>query len=328
MAARIRGAPLTSGGTENIFLALKSARDQARRRGHLCATPNIVVPASAHPAFDKAGQYLGLEVIRVPVAADLRADVQRMEAFVTRNTILIAASAPSFPYGMIDPVESLGRIALHHNLWPHVDACIGAFIAPFLSRQGYDLPAFDFGVPGVGSISADLHKYGFAPKGISAILYSDPERHSHQEFAFEGWQRGRYVTPGFTGTRPASSIAAAWAVMQFLGFEGYADIARRVVTTRRAIEAGVRDLGLDVVGRPELGILAYRADGLDMADLEARLEERGWHSGRLIQPAAIHLMITPAQEPVVDEYLADVAWALAAAGSAPPSGRREKVDVY
>jgi glutamate/tyrosine decarboxylase-like PLP-dependent enzyme len=297
---------MTSGGTESIFLAVRSARDEARRLKAHIGQPQIVAAQTAHPAFDKAAQFLGLSVVRVPVASDFRADLEAMDKAIGPNTIMIVGSAPAFPHGVMDPIAEIGAIAERHRLWFHVDACVGGFIAPFAKRLGAAIEDFDFAIPSVTSISADLHKYGYAAKGASTILYRDEAAFSNQLYTFTDWPRGRYATNTLVGTRPGGAIAAAWAVMNYLGEEGYLRVTERVLATRRAIEEGVTRLGLQVWGRPELSILGFGSTKLDIFAVAEQMETRGWYVGKLLDPPGIHLMLNLTHEPIVPEYLADL----------------------
>ncbi len=304
-----RGA-MTTGGTESIFLAVKSARDRARLKHPTLDRPQIVVPRTAHPAFNKAAHWLGLEVLRVPVGKDFRADVEAMAAAVGPRTIMLVGSAPAFPHGVMDPIPELGTLAENHGLWLHVDACVGGFIAPFAKRLGNPLPDFDFAVPGVVSISADLHKYGYTAKGASTILYRNNEAFGFQAYTFSDWPRGTYATQTLVGTRPGGAIAAAWAVMNFLGEEGYLEVTRRILATRKAIGDGVAKLGLEVWGKPELSIVGYGSRELDMAAVADRLASRGWFVGRLAEPPGIHLMLNLTHEAIVGDYLSNLEWSI------------------
>ena len=205
---------MTSGGTESIFMAVKTARDHARSIRPEMKDPVVVVPYSAHPAFNKAGHLLAVRVRRVPIGDDFRADVEAMAGAIDENTIMLVGSAPQFAHGVIDPIEDLAALAREHGLWLHVDACVGGFIAPFVRKLGYPIPDFDFSVDGVTSMSADLHKYGFAPKGASTVLFSDASLRRYQMFEFDEWSRGHYASPTLAGTRPGGPIAGAWAVLR------------------------------------------------------------------------------------------------------------------
>ncbi|HXK26243.1 MAG TPA: aminotransferase class V-fold PLP-dependent enzyme [Myxococcota bacterium] len=300
---------MTSGGTESIFLAVKACRDEARAGGSRADL--LVLPRSAHPAFDKAAGYLDLRCVRVPVAADLRADVAAMAHAAADDALMLVGSAPCFPYGVIDPIEELAAIARERNVWLHVDACVGGYLAPFARMNGVALPPFDFEVPGVRSISADLHKYGYAAKGASTLFHRDEAQRAHQIFDFHDWPAGGMTTPTAAGTRPGGAIAAAWAVLHYLGEDGYREKARAVCATRERIAHGVAAQGLRLLGDPRLGIVAYTADDLDVFAVWGRLARRGWMTALLTSPKAIHLMLSPAHAQVADAYLADLAQALA-----------------
>jgi sphinganine-1-phosphate aldolase len=308
---------MTTGGTESIFLAVKTARDWARKHRPEARNPEIVAPYSAHPAFNKAADFMGLRVKRVPITKDFLADPAAMEAALTRDTVMMVGSAPAFPHGAVDPIPELGQVAKRTGVWLHVDACVGGYFAPFARKLGVKMPDFDFSVPGVRSISADLHKYGYTAKGASTVLYRDRESFSFQAYEFDEWPRGKYATQSLVGTRAGGAIAAAWAVMNYLGEDGYLRITERVLKTRRAIEDGVRKLGFEVFGQPQLGILTYGSAHEDIYAVADRLGEKGWFVGRLAEPRGIHLMLNLTHEPVVDQYLADLAKARDEAARAP-----------
>lgn len=302
---------MTTGGTESIFLAVKAARDRARIERPSIGRPTIVAPQTAHPAFDKAGHFMGLDVVRVPAGPDFKADVAAMSAAITSTTVMMVGSAPAFPHGVVDPIPELGFVALKHRVWFHVDACVGGYLAPFAKKLGSQIPEFDFSVPGVTSMSADLHKYGFAAKGASTVLYCDEEAFSYQEYRFHNWPRGSYSTQTLVGTRPGGAIAAAWAVMNFLGEAGYIETTRRILMIREAIEAGVRRLGLEIWGDPQLSIVAFGSRDVDIFAVGDAMNRRGWFVGRVVEPSGLHLMLNMTHEKVVDEYLCDLAGSLA-----------------
>lgn len=309
---------MTTGGTESIFLAVKAARDWAHANRPSAGSPEILAPSSAHPAFNKAAHFLGMRVRRVAIGADFRADAAALESAIGPETIMLVGSAPAYPHGVMDPIAELAALAERTGLWMHVDACVGGFIAPFARMLGEPVAEFDFAIPGVRSISADLHKYGYAAKGASTVLYRDAESFAFQGYEFDEWPRGKYSTQTLVGTRAGGAIAAAWAVMNYLGEEGYLRVTERVIATRRAIEEGLKPLGLQALGRPELSILAYGSPRHDMAAIGRGLGARGWMVGHVRQPDGIHLMLNLTHEPVVAEYLADVAQAVEAAKDAGP----------
>ena len=303
---------LTSGGTESILMAVKTCRDQAAAAGKSVLGAKIVVPASAHLAFDKACHYLGLEIVRVPVAEDRRADPAAMAAAVDDNTLMLVGSAPCFPYGLIDPIESLSDLAQERELWLHVDACVGGYFAPFARMNGVPVPAFDFELPGVASISADLHKYGYAAKGASTIFHRSETQRAFQLFASDAWPGGRMQTPTAAGTRPGGAIASAWAVLHYLGIEGYREKARVVCETRARMMKAIDALpDLRTYGEPMLGLFLFGSETLDSFQIYARMLSRGWFSGIVTEPRAIHQMLSPAHADVADDYLKDLETAVA-----------------
>jgi glutamate/tyrosine decarboxylase-like PLP-dependent enzyme len=298
---------ITSGGTESILLAVKTCRDEARSRGVDTLGAELVIPLSAHPAFDKAAHYLGLCTVRVPVAADFRADVAAMAAAVTPRTLMLVGSAPCFPYGVIDPIAELSALAQERGLWLHVDACVGGYFAPFARMNGVPVPDFDFALPGVRSVSADLHKYGYAAKGASTVFQRSEAQWQHQIFQFDGWPAGGMMTPTLAGTRPGGAIASAWAVMHYLGVEGYREKARQVTDTRAKLMTAIDAMPeLRTYGDPQLGLFIYGSESLDPFAVWGGMTRRGWFTGLTTEPRAIHLMLSPAHARVADEYLTDL----------------------
>ena len=301
---------MTSGGTDSITMAVKAARDYARAQGQ--PEPfNLVLPYSAHPAFDKAAALMSIEIRRVATRPDYLADVRAMADQIDDSTLMMVGSAPSFPYGLIDPIADLGDLATARKVWLHVDACVGGDIAPFVEMNGVDLPPWDFRVPGVCSLSADLHKYGYCAKGASTIFYRSEVLRDHMIFDQKDWPAGRMVTPTLAGTRPGGAISSAWAVMHYLGIEGYRHKQQSVTRARARIEEGVAELGFEVLGAPKLGIMAFSHPELDIFALYKRLFERGWVTSLCTQPKALHLMLSPFHETVVAQYLTDLTWAVA-----------------
>ena len=314
---------MTSGGTESIFLALKAAREWMRAERPHITEPEILLPYSAHPAFNKGAHYLGLNVRRIPLASDFRADPEAMRAAITESTAMIVGSAVAYPQGVFDPIETLAAIAREADIWMHVDACVGGYSAPFVARLGYPVPAFDLSVPGVRSISADLHKYGFAAKGASTILYADARYHHYQQYEFSAWPKGLYRTPTFSGTRPGGAVAAAWAVLNYLGLEGYLRINKQLMDMRDAYIAGINAIPeLHVWGNPGLGIITFGSEVLNIFAVAERMAQRGWYPNVVAEPAAIHLMLSLAHQSGREEYLADLGAcvdAVMAAGGHIPS---------
>jgi glutamate/tyrosine decarboxylase-like PLP-dependent enzyme len=303
------GATFTSGGSESIFLAIKTARDWARETKGI-TEPNIVIPRTGHPTFDRAAQYLDVAVRRVPTTRnDFRADPQAMAKRIDGNTIMLLGSAPNYPFGVFDPIRDIAALAAAHGLWMHVDACVGGFLAPFVRKLGLEIPDFDFAVPGVTSISADLHKYAYAAKGASMMMLRDAELQKWQNFTFNDWERGAYMNATAQGTRAGGAVAAAWAVMNFLGEEGYVKWAGVLMDTVDRFAAGIGAIpGLEVLQPHELCIFVYRASDptLDIGAVAEAMTQRGWFVGRQAEPQGIHLHLNPAHRVAVDAYLSDL----------------------
>ncbi|MCX8112092.1 MAG: aspartate aminotransferase family protein [Bacteroidia bacterium] len=299
---------LTSGGTESIFLALKAARDYARIQKPHLSTPEVIAPLSAHPAFDKAAHYLGLKIVHTPLTASGAADVAAMEASISERTILLVGSAPSYPHGVIDPIPAIAQLALKYNLLCHVDACVGGFILPFLERNGAALPPYDFRVEGVTSMSADLHKYGYTPKGASVVLYRDRQLRRYQFFVYGGWPGGIYASASFSGTRSAGAIAAAWAVLHYLGESGYKEAARLAWDTTQRIREAVHHIkGLRIIGEPQATLLAIGAEPpIDIYRIGDGLAQRGWFLDRQQNPPSLHLTVTAGHARVVERFIEDL----------------------
>jgi glutamate/tyrosine decarboxylase-like PLP-dependent enzyme len=311
-----RGGKLTSGGTESLFLAVQVARDHARdQRG--IAEPTIVLPSTAHPAFAKACHYLDVTEVRVPVAADGRADLAATAAAIDERTALVVGSAPCYPYGVVDPITDLAALAGECGTLCHVDACLGGWLLPFLEQLGEPVPPWDFRVEGVTSLSADIHKYGWCFKGASLLLHRDENLLRLQYFLYDGWPGGLYGSATTAGTRPAAPIAAAWATINHLGLDGYLRLADQVRTAATRLRAGVEAIdGLHVTGDPMPGVMEIAADasshGLDISAVADVMDDRGWHLDR--QQGGLHAIISPSHVRAADAFLADLADAVASHG--------------
>lgn len=299
---------MTTGGSESIVLAVLACRNHARaRRGDPAHRGNIVAADTLHPAFEKAAVLMDLEVRRLPTGADFRADPLAIAAAIDADTIMIAGSAPCFPFGVFDPIAELAVLARSRDIWLHVDACVGGYLAPFVRDLGRRVPDFDFALDGVSSISADLHKYGFCPKPASTVLYRSAELAACQPFDSDVWPNGRFVTPTIVGTRPAGAVAGAWAVLNHLGANGYRRIAADLMAGIDRYHAGIDAIdGLQVFGQPELAIAAFGADGLDIYSISDRLQAKGWIPGLLRRPPAIHRMMSMLHVAGMDDYLHDL----------------------
>jgi sphinganine-1-phosphate aldolase len=315
-------------GTESIMLAMKTYRDRARAERGI-TRPNMVVPNSVHAAFDKASRYFGIEMIKVPVGADWRADVAATRKAITRDTVVVVGSAPSFPHGVIDPIEALSELALARGIGFHTDACLGGFVLPWASELGYAVPRFDFRLPGVTSISADTHKYGYAAKGTSVVLYRSKELRRHQWYTTTDWPGGLYMSPTFAGSRPGALSAACWAAMLSIGADGYREATRRILETARVIREGIEGIeGLRVLGDP-LWVIAFASDELDIYRVMDFMGHRGWNLNGLHRPPCVHLCVTlrHAQEGVPERFLGDLRAAMEHVRT-EPAGKGGMAPVY
>jgi sphinganine-1-phosphate aldolase len=298
---------VSSGGTESILLAMKTYRDWGRATRGI-EQPEMVRPTTAHAAFDKAAEYFGIKNVRVPVGDDFRADVAAMKAAITPNTVVLVGSAPQFPHGVIDPIEELSEMARERGIGFHTDACLGGFLLPWAAKLGYDVPKFDFRLPGVTSMSADTHKYGYAAKGTSVVLYRGHELRHFQYFTTTDWPGGFYCSPTFAGSRPGALSAACWASMVSIGEEGYLDAARRILETAAAIREGVAAMpDLQVIGNP-LFVISFQSPELDIYRVMDAMAEKGWSLNGLYKPACLHLCVTlrHTRPGVAERFLADL----------------------
>ncbi len=299
---------VTSGGSESIIMGIRAARERARAERPRVTAPEMILPASAHPAFDKAGELLGIRRIRTPLTGDYVADVDAMAKAVTDDTIALVASAPNYPFGTIDPVPAIAEIARRHALHLHVDACVGGFALPFLRMLGEPIPAFDLAVPEVSTLSADLHKYGFAARGTSLILYRDRALQQRAAFQLDDWSGGPYRTATLAGSRPGGMVAAAWAVLQHYGEAGFLEINRVMLDTSRRLRRGIEAIpGFRVLGDPAMYVWGFASELVDVMAVADAMAERRWYLGRqLTAPPSLHVVLTPLHGPIVDEFLRDL----------------------
>lgn len=297
---------MTSGGTESILMAVKTSRDYMKTKKGI-TNPEMIIPVSAHSAYDKAAQYFKIKLWRVPVDQEFKADVKAIRRHINRNTILIVGSAPGFPHGIIDPIEELGELASTYGVCLHVDLCLGGFVLPFARKLGYPVPPFDFSVRGVTSISVDVHKYGLAPKGTSVVLYRDHDIRKHQFVAVTEWTGGLYVSPTIAGSRPGALIAGAWAAMMSLGLEGYLENTRTIMEASKRIEKGVRQIPeLFVIGRPDMTLVAFGSNVVDIFEVNDVMSSKGWHLNALQRPNSIHICVTLQHVNVTEDFLKDL----------------------
>jgi len=302
---------VSSGGTESILLAMKSYRDWGRDKKGI-KHPEMVVPVTAHAAFDKAAGYFGIKLVHIPVDGNYQADVAAATRAVTRNTVVVVGSAPSFPHGIVDPITELSELALSRGIGCHVDACLGGFVLPWAEKLGFPVPPFDFRLPGVTSMSADTHKYGYAAKGTSVVLYRRPELRRYQYFTATDWPGGLYFSPTFAGSRPGALSAACWAAMVSIGEAGYMDATRRILETAAQIKAGIAAIdGLFVLGNP-LWVIAFGSKTLDIYRVMDAMAGRGWSLNGLHKPSCLHLCVTlrNSQPGVAQRFVDDLRWAV------------------
>jgi len=329
MTASLLGAPeegdperrvfgsVTSGGTESILLAMKAYRDRARARGD--ASPEIVAPSTAHPAFEKAAHWLGMRLVRVPVGEGHVAGVAAMRGAMGRHTAVVVGSAPCFPYGLVDPVAELSELARRKGVGFHSDACLGGFLLPFARKMGRPVPDFDFRLPGVTSISADTHKFGYAAKGTSVVLYRGRALRRFQYEVSTDWEGGLYASPTIAGSRAGALSAMAWAALVSIGEDGYLDAARRILEAAATVKRGIAAIpGLEVIGDP-LFVVAFTSRELDVYRVLDAMAARRWSLNALQRPPAVHLCVTlrHARPGVVERFLADLAEAVAEVRRSP-----------
>jgi sphinganine-1-phosphate aldolase len=309
----VRAVPpgsMTSGGTESILMSMLTSRSRAQAQG--VERPTILAPASAHPAYAKAAHFFEMDFVQIPLDDGYRADVDAAHSLVTDATCVIVANAYSYPHGVLDPVAELAGLAHERGIDCHVDACIGGFILPFLEELGEDIPPWDFRVEGVTQISIDVHKYGYVPKGASAVLHRDDSWARLQPFFYDRWGAGLYATPAIAGARAAAPIVAAWAVIEHLGRDGYRSLVEELRATTARLRTGIEAIdGLEIVGNPIGPLLAVTSSTVDLYGVADLLEEQGWFLNRNTDPVGLHLMLSPAHRLVVDELVEAIAGAVA-----------------
>lgn len=302
---------VTSGGSESILLAVKAYRDDVRERRGV-TEPELVLPVSAHAAFHKACQYFQITPRLVPVDSSFRAEIDAVRAAINDNTIAVVLSAVNFPWGTIDPIAEIGAMTEARGVGLHVDACLGGFLLPWVEKLGHSVPPFDFRVPGVTSMSCDTHKYGYAPKGTSVVLYRGRALRRRQYFTMADWPGGLYYSPTFAGSRPGGLSAACWATLMALGEDGYLDAARRILAAADKMKAAIRSMPeLKLLG-DAYAVFAFGSDDLDMYQLLDQLSARGWALTGLQRPAGIHVSTTlrTAEPGVAERFAVDLAAAV------------------
>lgn len=303
---------VTTGGTGSILHAMLAYREHAQQERNV-TQPNVIKPETAHPAFDKACHLFGIEARRAPIdPTSTLVDVDWVAQNIDENTVAVIGSAPNYGYGTIDPIEALSDLTLEREVGLHVDGCLGGFILPWGQELGYDIPTFDFRLPGVTSISADTHKYGYAFKGTSVLAFRDKSLRNSQYFFLTGWTGGKYFSPGIEGSRSGGLIAATWAAMMSLGREGYLRYAKQIFETARAMQKAVGDHSeLRIMGEPTF-CFSFTSDEFDIYHVNDFMRLRGWRFNGQQYPNAIHMAVTrPQTQPgVAEAFAADLAEAV------------------
>jgi glutamate/tyrosine decarboxylase-like PLP-dependent enzyme len=298
---------MTSGGSESILMAVKTSRDYMLAERPSITEPEMVLPVTAHPAFLKAAHYFRIKPVIIPHDDKFRADAKAAAAAITNNTVLVVASAPQYPQGIIDPIPEMAAAAKARGVCFHVDSCLGGFLLPWLKKLGHPIPPFDLSVDGVTSISADEHKYGFAAKGASIVIYRNDDLRRHQYFAYTSWPGGLYASPSMTGSRPGGAIAAAWATLHRFGEDGYLELARGMMKTTGELIEGIKGTaGLRILGEPPMTVIAFTADTMNVYALGEAMERRGWHLDRQQLPPSLHMMVTPAHAGITEAFISDL----------------------
>jgi len=302
---------VSSGGTESILLAMKAYRDMMRARKGI-NKPEMIVPSTAHAAFDKAAQYFNIKIIHIPVDDHYKADIHETRKAISKNTVVVVGSAPSFPHGIIDPIEEMSELARERGIGFHTDACLGGFILPWAKRLGYDIPPFDFTLPGVTSISADTHKYGYALKGTSVVLYRGSELRHYQYFKATDWPGGLYFSPTLAGSRPGALSAACWASMVATGEQGYMEATQKIMETASMIKNEIVKMpDLYILGEP-LWVIAFGSKTLDIYKVMDYMAEKKWSLNGLHKPPGLHMCVTlrHTQPGVAERFLHDLKMAV------------------
>jgi glutamate/tyrosine decarboxylase-like PLP-dependent enzyme len=286
---------------------MKAYRDWARAEKGI-RKPEMIAPVTAHAAFRKATEYFNLKLNLIPVDGSYRADVDAVRKAITKDTAVIIGSAPTFPHGIIDPIKELAALAEERDIGFHTDACLGGFLLPWAEKLGYEIPGFDFRVPGVMSISADTHKYGYAAKGTSVVLYRDPELRRYQYYTTTEWPGGLYYSPTLAGSRPGALSAVCWAAMLSIGEQGYMQSTSKILETAARIKEGIQTIPeLHILGDP-LWVIAFGSDSLDIYEIMDQMTQRNWSLNGLHNPPCVHICVTlrHTESGVTERFLDDL----------------------
>ena len=298
---------LTSGGTESIFLSLLSARNWSNKQ-KTTKNPEVILSSSAHPAFLKAMNFLKIKPVIVPTNKDFNLNLNGFKEAINQNTILLVASAPAYPTGMIDPISELSILALENKLLLHVDACIGGFLLSYLKKCNYNIPPFDFNLDGVSSLSVDLHKYAYAPKGSSVLLYRNDELRKQQFSVYPNWEGGIYGSTSFLGTKPGGIVAASWFALNHIGENGYIELTQKTMSATKVIYDFIqKSEHLSLIGNPIMSLIAFHSEKYDTYHIADELSNLGWYIGRLQNPRGIHLVVSQIHaDGAAENFIADL----------------------
>jgi glutamate/tyrosine decarboxylase-like PLP-dependent enzyme len=321
---------VTSGGTESCLMAVKTYRDMARDQRRV-KKPEMILSEAAHVAWFKASEYFGVKIRLVPLKADFTPDLDKLRRLINRNTVMILGSAPEYPHGTIDPIEAMGEIAQAKGIPLHVDACVGGFILPFMEMNGENLPLWDYRVPGVTSISADIHKYGYAAKGASTITYRNLDYLRYQMFVYQNWPGGVFASSALLGTRPGGGYAAAWGALQYFGKAGYRKLAADTLQAVNQLKAGVRAIPeLEIMGNPQGPLFSFRSTdaNINIYAVGDQMDARGWQVNRNQYPPGLHAMVTAQHLAVVEDYLEDLRESVAAVKADPELAKQGGAATY
>ncbi|KAG0332816.1 hypothetical protein BG004_001088 [Podila humilis] len=301
------GAIMTSGGTESILMSCKAHRDWGKAVKGI-TQPEIVAPVTIHAAFNKACSYFGIKLIMVPIdPVTMQVDLKAVKKAINKNTVLVAGSAVNYPHGVMDDISGLSDLALKYNVGLHVDCCLGSFMVAFAEKSGFKMPPFDFRVPGVTAISCDPHKYGFAPKGSSIIMYRTKELRRYQYFSYPEWTGGIYASPSVAGSRPGALIAGCWATLMHLGQEGYIRECKKIIGAQIKVRKAIEALpSLYVYGDPKTSVVAFNSNKYNIYDISDQMSKRGWHLSALQNPPGVHFTSTIPSADASDEFIADL----------------------
>lgn len=320
----------TSGGTESIILAVKAARDYARAQKPAIKNPEIILPETAHAAFHKAAHYLNINTVLVPVNDEFKVDTEAVSNHITENTIMLVGSAVNYSHGVSDSIETLSEIALKHDLWLHVDGCIGGFLMAYFKKLGHEVAAFDFSLPGVTSLSVDLHKYAFAPKGASVVLYRNKELRKYQFYTCTNWTGYPVINTTIQSTKSGGPLAACWATMHYIGEGGYREIFEKMYQTKDRMLQKFGELDeVYVLGEPEASLISFASKTTDIYQLADVMRKKGWYIQ--VQPGnekfepTIHLTLTPVSEEIADTFFEQLKEAMAEVKANPRESLIEKV---